>query len=76
MKKLLIKIDKSEQFTLQLIVMGMHLLEKYGNTYTEIDKDFDNYSKVYMDLQNDNPDDLSNASASEIIQLNKLFLEL
>ena len=33
------KIQKSSKLNLSLIVTGMHLSKKYGNTYKEIEKD-------------------------------------
>ncbi len=40
-KPLINSIYKSKNFQVQILITGMHLLSKYGNTYTEIEDDFD-----------------------------------
>ncbi len=40
-KPLINSIYKSKNFHVQILITGMHLLSKYGNTYTEIEEDFD-----------------------------------
>jgi UDP-hydrolysing UDP-N-acetyl-D-glucosamine 2-epimerase len=46
LKLLMKKIDKSEKLSLQLLVTGMHLLKKYGETINEIEKDGLKITKV------------------------------
>jgi len=49
MKPILDEIVKSKKLELYLIVAGMHLTNKYGNTVDEIKKDgFEVFSKVKM----------------------------
>lgn len=46
LKALMKTVEQSDQFETYIYVSGMHLLEKYGNTYKEIEKD--NYRNVYV----------------------------
>lgn len=39
LKSLMKKVDKCEQFDLYVFVTGMHMLNKYGSTYIEVEKD-------------------------------------
>ena len=39
LRPLICRLQKDTEFELQLIVTGMHLSEKYGNTQVEIEKD-------------------------------------
>jgi len=54
MKSLLKELENSTEFSLHLFVTGMHLLSKYGYTYSEI-ADL-NFSNVYTHI-NQNPND-------------------
>lgn len=45
-KSLLMELEKSDLFSPYIYVCGMHLLEQYGSTYKEIEKD--NYSNIYI----------------------------
>lgn len=47
-KSLMSKIQHNEQFELLVFVTGMHLLSKYGLTYTEIEKDGFNNLYTYI----------------------------
>jgi len=46
LKTLMKHVDESDDFECYIFVCGMHLLEKYGSTYTEIERD--NYKHVYV----------------------------
>ena len=39
LRPLIYRLQEETEFELQLIVTGMHLSEKYGNTQAEIEKD-------------------------------------
>ncbi|MBU1632423.1 MAG: UDP-N-acetylglucosamine 2-epimerase [Nanoarchaeota archaeon] len=52
LQELLSKIDSNNDFDLSLIVTGMHLMNKYGSTINEIEKDgFKIASKVDINLE-------------------------
>lgn len=60
-KSLMRKVENSEEFELHVFVTGMHMLYKYGSTYTEIEKDgFKNiYKYINQKYQNSNEMDIS-----------------
>lgn len=47
-KSLIAFVEASEKFEAYIYVSGMHLIEKFGNTYEEIIKD--GYSNIYVDF--------------------------
>lgn len=47
------RIQESNDFELQILATGMHLSEKFGNTYKVIEEDFTITKKVEMDLTGD-----------------------
>lgn len=52
MKKLISKLDISDKVNLKIVACAMHMEEKYGYTYKEIEKDgFDIDLKVNMELR-------------------------
>lgn len=56
LKPLIRKLNESEDFTLQLLVSGMHLSPEFGKTVSEIEKDgLDEYEKVEILLSSDSP---------------------
>lgn len=46
LKALMLAVEKSAQFELQVFVTGMHMLSKYGSTYKEVIKD--GFSNIYQ----------------------------
>ena len=51
MRPLLEKLDSHENISLDLVVTAMHLEEKYGYTYREIEKDgFNIVSKIFLNI--------------------------
>ena len=47
-KILIREIEKAPEFEAYIFVSGMHLIERFGNTYKEILKD--QYKNVYVDF--------------------------
>ncbi len=46
MKPLMLALEKDNNFEIYVFVCGMHLLEKFGNTYHEIEKD--GYKNIFI----------------------------
>lgn len=44
-KALINKLEKSKQYEPHIFVTGMHMLSKYGSTYTEVRRQ--NYKNIY-----------------------------
>ena len=74
----LIKLThQSKKTKLQIIATCMHLSNKFGNTYKEIEKDgFKIDQKVKLPLHSDKPIDITNATAKAMIGLSKAYLKL
>lgn len=67
LKPLIKAIHEADNFNLQLLVTGMHLSEKYGNTINEIEADgFPITSKIDSHLDGDSDIAISNAVADTI----------
>lgn len=45
-KALITATQNSDEFTAQILVTGMHLIQNYGETWREIDKDFPTVEKI------------------------------
>ena len=70
-------IQRSKKAKLQLVITGMHLEPKFGNTYKEIKNDgFNTNYKVKLNLKSDNPSDINRATAQAIIGLSKVYVKL
>jgi len=77
LKPLISKIDADDLLTLQLVVTGTHLSEKYGETYKEIEKDgFKIDVKIAMNLDDDSNEALSLAMAQLQSNITKAFADL
>jgi len=50
LKPLLHQIESDTDLELQLIVTGIHLLKEFGETYKEVERDFNITSKIEMNL--------------------------
>jgi UDP-hydrolysing UDP-N-acetyl-D-glucosamine 2-epimerase len=71
------EISDCDNYILQLIVSGMHIGDKFGNTYTQIIDDGFNIDKLIdMNLISDDDISLSNSMSIEISILGKTFDEL
>ncbi|HXT84970.1 MAG TPA: UDP-N-acetylglucosamine 2-epimerase [Verrucomicrobiae bacterium] len=77
MKPILDEIVKSKKLELCLIVAGMHLSNKYGNTVDEIKKDgFEIFSKVKMLPSEDSLYGMSKSLGKGIIEFSNIFRKL
>lgn len=67
LKPLIEKINNNKLLSLCLIVTGMHLEEKFGNTYTEIEEDGYTISyKIPMNLHSDKEKDIVLSMSKEM----------
>lgn len=57
MKSLMYSVDNADEFEAYIYVSGMHLMEKYGNTYGEIEKD--NYQNIHLALGQNHTNSMS-----------------
>lgn len=73
---LLHEINNDTELNLQLIVTGTHLSSEFGETYKEIEKEFDITKKIFMDLSSDTPLALSKTGAKLQIDMSETFDEL
>jgi len=70
MKSTLQSIDKNQDLDLIVIVTGMHLLKKYGNTWKEVvDSGFNIAGKVKVNLSGSSGAEMSIAIGKQIIEL-------
>lgn len=56
-KSLIYSVERSSLFEAYVFVSGMHLLEKYGSTYMEVQKD--GYKNIYVDFSQTNIGNMS-----------------
>jgi GDP/UDP-N,N'-diacetylbacillosamine 2-epimerase (hydrolysing) len=69
--------QKSKKTKLQLVLTGMHLEPKFGNTFREIKEDgFKIDYKVKINLKSDKPLDINKATSQAIIGLSNAYLKL
>ncbi len=61
-------------FSLRLLVTGSHLSDKFGNTFSEIEKDgFEHLDFVDLHLSEDDPQGISESMAIGLQQYTKIF---
>ncbi len=74
LKPIMQKIKQDDELQLCLIVTGMHLSEKYGYTYREIEQDgFAIQYKNDMELVSDTSYDICKSMGKELIQFADIF---
>ena len=77
LRPLLIKLSSDSRIKLQLVVSGMHLSEKFGLTYKEIESDgFFIDKKIEILDDQDSIHSISRAVGTGIIEFTKAFKEL
>jgi|APSaa5957512535_1039671.scaffolds.fasta_scaffold03319_9 GDP/UDP-N,N'-diacetylbacillosamine 2-epimerase (hydrolysing) len=77
LRSVLEEISKSKKLELFLIVAGMHLSKKYGNTINEITKEgFKIHGKVAMVPKNDTNYDMAVSLGEGIVGFSKLFKKI
>lgn len=68
-KSVIKMLDNSNTFDVYIYVTGMHLLEKYGSTYIEIQKD--GFNNIFLSKQIDNSLSMDEILANNILQFTK-----
>jgi GDP/UDP-N,N'-diacetylbacillosamine 2-epimerase (hydrolysing) len=77
LKPLLHAINETEDFNLQLLVTGMHLMPEFGNTYQQIEKDgFEIDAKVEDGLKGDDALAISKSVGTATIGFGETFNNL
>lgn len=54
MRRLLKKLDEDKNIQLDIVVTGMHLMKEYGETFKEVEKDFNVIEKIDIEIANSN----------------------
>ncbi|WP_147371751.1 UDP-N-acetylglucosamine 2-epimerase, partial [Fusobacterium nucleatum] len=75
MRQLLLKLKEEKEVSLDIVITGMHLSEKYGNTYKEVEKDFPNSLKIDISIESRNNYDTLHSMAICTEKFAKLFQE-
>ena len=77
LKPLIKALHEDDKFNMQLLVTGMHLSKKYGNTITEIEADgFPITAKINSHLEGDSAVSVSNSVAETTLGFAKVLEEL
>ena len=77
MRALLLKLNKEQNIKLDVVVTAMHLEEKYGNTYRQIEEDGLNIiKKIPLNLENTSKKCVSRSLAILTKGLSELFEEV
>ncbi len=77
MSNFLKKLQNTRNMDLKLIVTCMHLIPKYGNSYTEIVKDkIKIYKKIPLVINNDKISSISKATGDGIIKYTKILSKI
>lgn len=77
MRALLLKLNKEQNIKLDVVVTAMHLEEKYGNTYKQIEEDGLNIiKKIPLNLENTSKKCVSRSLAILTKGLSELFEEV
>lgn len=77
LRPVLQEISKSKKLELFVIVAGMHLSKKFGNTMKEIKKDgFSVHGKVRMVTSNDTNYDMAVSLGKGVIEFSKIFKKI
>jgi len=70
------EIELDQELCLQLVVTGMHLSQKFGLTFKEIENDFFIDKKIKLPIESDKDIDISKSMGLAQISLTKTFKDL
>lgn len=73
LKSLMQKVEESPEFELNIFVTGMHMLEKFGFTFNEIEKD--NFSNIYPYINQSKNTSMDIALSNTILGLSNYINE-
>ena len=74
MRRLLKKLDEDKNIQLDIVVTGMHLMKEYGETFKEVEKDFNVIEKIDIEIANSNNYDVLHSMSLAMEQFAKFFL--
>ena len=74
MRRLLKKLDEDKNIQLDIVVTGMHLMKEYGETFKEVEKDFNVIEKIDIEIANSNNYDVLHSMSLAIEKFAKFFL--
>lgn len=74
MRRLLKKLDEDKDIQLDIVVTGMHLMKEYGETFKEVEKDFDVIEKIDIEIANSNNYDVLHSMSLAMEKFAKFFL--
>ena len=67
LKWIMFEINRSPDFELKVIVTGAHLSQEYGNSYSDVAKDFEIDERVEIDLESDTNSAVSRTIGQAVI---------
>ena len=70
---LLKEIENSRILALDLVVSGAHLEERFGFTYKEIERDFKDFTRIALGLENDDENAICAAFGRGVSEFGKYF---
>ena len=76
MRSVLFEMEKNPDIDLELAVTGMHLMEEFGMTVNDIEKDGFNFHRVNATFQEDNKSSMVNFIGEFIKLLSQLVLKI
>ena len=74
MRRLLKKLDEDKNIQLDIVVTGMHLMKEYGETFKEVEKDFNVIEKIDIEIANSNNYDVLHSMSLAMEKFGKFFL--
>lgn len=74
MRRLLKKLDEDKNIQLDIVVTGMHLMKEYGETFKEVEKDFNVIEKLDIEIANSNNYDVLHSMSLAMEKFAKFFL--
>ncbi|MCI8483300.1 MAG: UDP-N-acetylglucosamine 2-epimerase (hydrolyzing) [Lachnospiraceae bacterium] len=76
LKPLIIKLKKSSEWETQLVLTGAHLVEKFGNTYQEVEEDgIEIFRKISINTEGNTDYDISLIMANALVGFGRYFQE-
>lgn len=73
MKRLLKKLEKDNEISLDIIITGMHLSKEYGETYKEVEKEFKIIKKIDIEISNKNNYEILHSMSIAMEEFSKYF---
>ena len=74
MRRLLKKLDEDKNIQLDIVVTGMHLMKEYGETFKEVESEFNVIEKIDIEIANSNNYDVLHSMSLAMEKFAKFFL--